>query len=103
MSTRAPRRSPETIGGYHLSWPEFHALNAVQDYMRKNAGDSQWSNSTQPAGDGREVPLREIFPDRNITANARRAAVRRLAVRNVLRVCGIEFNPETGMLKGVRR
>jgi hypothetical protein len=92
-------RSPETILGHNLSWAEFEVLNAVQDYLRKNSGDSHWSASTSPKGDGRQVPVSEIFGARSNQDNARRRTLSRLAEIGILRVCEIQY--EGGMLKGI--
>ena len=92
-------KSPETILGHDLTWAEFDVLNAVQDYLRKHAGDSAWSNSTSPRGDGREVPVSEIFGARNNQDNARRRTLQRLHELGILRVAEIQYL--NGMLKGV--
>lgn len=92
-------KSPETILGHNLTWAEFEVLNSVQDYMRVNAGDSHWSSSTSPRGDGREVTVSEIFGARNNQDNARRRTLGRLESRGILRVCEIRY--QDGLLKGV--
>jgi hypothetical protein len=98
MSKRG-KKSNCTIAGHTLTWAELAVLNQVTDYMRANAGDSQWTSHTSPKGDGRSVPLREIFGGHNISMNAKRYAARRLADLGVLRACEIEC--VDGALKGV--
>ena len=92
-------RSVENIAGHNLTLAETQTLNILQDYLRRNSGDSQWSSSTSPRGDGREVPISEIFGHRNNQDNAKRQTVVRLHKLGVLRACEIEFR--NGMLKGV--
>lgn len=92
------RKSPETISGHTLTWAEFDVLNIVQDYMRKNAGDSAWSNSTSPTGDGRKVSVREIFGAHNNQDNARRRTLTQLQDMGILRACEISY--ENGLLSG---
>jgi len=92
-------KSPCNIMSHDLTWAEFEVLNALTDYLRMNAGDSGWSPSTSPRGDGREVPIGEIFGARNNRDKGRRQTVYRLHALGILRVCDIEFRD--GMLKGV--
>ncbi len=97
MSKRG-KKSHTTIAGHTLTWAELVVLNQLQDYMRANAGDSGWTDSTSPKGDGRKVPLREIFSN-IVTGNAKRYAARRLASLGVLKACEIELVDD--MVKGV--
>src|SRR6266850_2540095 len=92
-------KSPSNILGHDLTWAEFDVLSAVQDYLRQYAGDSHWSPSTSPKGDGREVPVREIFGARDNRDNARRRSLTRLNHLGILRVCEIDYR--NGMLRGV--
>lgn len=98
MSKRGAK-SNCTIAGHTLSWAELTVLNQLQDYMRGHSGDSTWTPHTSPKGDGRSIPLREIFSDRNISGNSKRHAARRLADLGVLKACQIEMTD--GVLKGV--
>lgn len=79
------------ICGHKLTRAETETLNAIQDYMRKNASDSHWSASTSPKGDGRRVPIREIFPVGNLD-NARRRTAGRLARLGILAACEIVYD-----------
>jgi hypothetical protein len=99
--TKRGKKSNCTIGDHTLTWAELTVLNQLQDYMRANSGDSSWGASTSPKGDGRSVPLREIFAGHNISANAKRHAARRLASLGVLEACQIELLDD--MVKGVRK
>ena len=87
-----------TIAGHDLTNAEVRVLDKIEDYMRKFAGDSFWGPSTSPKGDGRWVPLREIFPERNITGNANRKTARRLIELGVLKACEIQHLD--GQLRG---
>jgi hypothetical protein len=98
MSQRG-KLSNVTIGAHRLTWAQLTVLNQIQDYMCANAGDSRWGHNVSPKGDGRAVPLREIFPDRNISSNAKRHCARRLSELGILRACCIEMGED--MLKGV--
>lgn len=95
-------RTMTTICGHALSVSEVATLNELQDYLRKYSGDSSWSSGTSPRGDGRLVPLNEIFPGRNNAHSARRRTVRRLAVLGILRACDIQYLESTSELQGVR-
>ena len=92
-------KSPCNVCGHDLTWAEFYTLNAVQDYLRKNSGDSSWSSHCSPRGDGRQVPIKEIFSARNSRDNARRQTVRRLHLLGVLKACEIEL--KDGLLRGL--
>jgi hypothetical protein len=99
MTTRG-KKSNCTIAGHTLTWSELTVLNQLQDYMLANSADSEWTSSTSPKGDGRSVPLREIFSGHNTGINAKRYVARRLAALGVLRACQIELLDD--MVKGVR-
>lgn len=92
------KKSNCTIAGHTLTWAELTVLNQLQDYMRANSGDSAWTSSTSPKGDGRTVPLGEIFPGHNIGGNTKRHVARRLAALGVLKACQIELIDD--MVKG---
>lgn len=98
MSKRGAK-SNCVIAGHVLTWAELYTVNTIQVYMRANSGDSQWSPNSSPKGDGRAVPLREIFAGHDISSNAKRYAARRLASLGVLKACEIELLDD--MVKGV--
>jgi hypothetical protein len=79
-----------TINGHTLTDREVRTLNCLQDYLRKYAGDTWASPSTSPKGDGRTVPLSEIFG----TGPGRRSCVeicQWLQDLGVLRACEISL------------
>lgn len=80
-----------TIAGHTLTRQQVTVLNVVQDYMRQHAGDSHMGTSTSPKGDGRWVPVLEIFPARNNHHNGLRRVVRKLAAIGVLKACEISY------------
>lgn len=99
MSYRTLMSAPvTTINGHVLSTAEARTLDAVLDYMRAHSGDSAWSANCSPKGDGRTVPVLEIFPNRNNRDNAARRTITRMADFGVLRACEIVY--EAGSLKG---
>ena len=67
-----------------LTKAERQAAHAAQDYLLAHGGDSTVNSSVSPCGDGRWVPLLEIF-GRTPRANAARQAIRRLHRRGELR------------------
>lgn len=88
-----------TIAGHTLTLAELETLDILRNYLRKNAGDSHWSGNSSPKGDGREVPIREIFGVHNNQDNAKRRTVQRLHDLGILAVCEIRY--QNGMLKGI--
>jgi hypothetical protein len=86
------------ICGHTLTRTETLLINAIQDYMRQHSGDSFWTANTSPKGDGRLVPVTEIFGERNNADNARRRRVARLAELGILGACEIEYFD--GQLRG---
>lgn len=86
-----------TISGHDLSKAERRTLGEVLDYMRRNSGDTGISPTTSPLGNGREVPFDEIFPGHNNQNNARKATIRRLDEKGVLKACELEL--DHGMFK----
>lgn len=99
--TKRGAKSHTTIAGHTLTYAELTVLNQVQDYLRKNGGDSNWSGLAtrswvRPKGDGRSVPLLEIFP--GAEHRGKRHAARHLEALGVLQACDIELLGE--MLKG---
>jgi hypothetical protein len=67
-----------------LTAAEDRVANAIQDYLLAHGGDSTTEPSTSPTGDGRWVPLTEIFP-RNAQGNADRQTALRLHTQGLLR------------------
>lgn len=67
-----------TIAGHKLTDQQRTVLDVVLDYLRENAGDSSLGPHTGPRGDGRWVPVLEIFPARNNHHNGLRRVVGRL-------------------------
>jgi hypothetical protein len=88
-----------SICGHVLTDAELSVLNAVTHYMVRNAGDSRWNNCCSPLGNGREIPVSEIFPACDSQDNANRRTIRRLADLGVLAACEIQCRDS--MLKGV--
>lgn len=82
-----------TINGHTLTNAERRVLNEVTDYMRRNAGDSRYSETTSPKGDGRDVPVDEIYGGHSNLLTADRRTLRRLSESGVLRACEIELDP----------
>jgi hypothetical protein len=82
------------IAGHKLSNAERRILDAVIDYMRDHAGDSGWGPHTSPTGDGRFVPISEIFPERSATGSANRRTARRLSRLGVLSACEIIYRDD---------
>lgn len=80
-----------TIAGHKLTHQQRTVLDLVIDYLRKNAGDSHMGNSTSPKGDGRFVPVEEIFPARDNHHKGLRRVVRKIASIGVLRACEIRL------------
>ena len=79
------------ISGHKLTRTEVNVLDAVRSHMAKHSGDSWLTALTSPRGDGRAVPVLEIFPNRDNHDNARRRTVRRLAELGVLQACEIQY------------
>jgi hypothetical protein len=78
------------IAGHALTNRETEVLDTIRDYMRNNSGDSSTDANSSPAGDGRYVPLVEIFPRTNLGTSSRRIAYR-LDALGVLRACEISL------------
>jgi hypothetical protein len=89
------------INGYSLTEAEDRTVNALQDWLRLNGGDTSSEPSTSPRGDGRWVPLTEIFRQGSNRTNALRQTVRRLHSKGILRAYEIAFFG--GCVKGVPR
>lgn len=81
------------VGGVALTDAEWAAAVAVQDFLRLYGGDSVTEPNCSPAGDGRWVPLLEIFPrSGGNRSNASRQAVRRLHAKGVLAGFEVAFH-----------
>jgi hypothetical protein len=81
-----------TIAGHKLTDQQRTALDCVLDHLRQHGGDSLASApNVSPAGDGRWVPILEIFPARNNRHNGLRRIVTRLAKIGVLKACEVSF------------
>lgn len=80
-----------TIAGHKLTSQQLTVLHLVLDHMRQHGGDSHMGPNTSPYGDGRWVPVLEIFPDRNNRHNGMRRIVSHLAKLGVLRACEVTF------------
>lgn len=91
-------KSTVSIGSYRLSVAELNTLDAIIDYMRKNSGDTLISPTTSPAGDGRDVPLREIFSEHSNVATAQRRTAERLQRSGILKSCELELD-ERGFVR----
>jgi len=78
-----------TINNHRLSSRQVEVLDFLSRYLGKNAGDSGVSNTTSPNGDGRWVPITEIFPGRTNQDNGNRRITNRLAAWGVLAACEI--------------
>lgn len=87
-----------TIAGHTLTNQQRTVLDLVLDYVRLHGGDSHMGPSTSPRGDGRWIPVIEIFPARNNHHNGLRRVVKRLAKLGVLAACEIDF--QGGAVKG---
>ena len=85
-----------TIAGHILTPSQLRTLNAVQDYLRKNSGDSWASSSTSPKGDGRAVSTYEVFGRSNQATHHRRN-IWKLWNLGVLKACEIDYGPRTGL------
>jgi len=79
-----------TIAGHSMTNRETEVLDAIVNYLRKNSGDSSTGENTSPSGDGRFIPLTEIFQRTNIGTSSRRIAYR-LDALGVLRACEISL------------
>ena len=88
-----------TIAGHKLTPQQRAVLDALLDYLRAWGGDSHMGPNTSPKGDGRWVPLTEIFPARNNQDNGKRRIASRLAALGVLKACEIDF--QGNCVKGV--
>jgi hypothetical protein len=88
------------IAGHKLTNQQRTVLDVVLDYLRQHSGDSQMGPNTSPKGDGRWVPVTEIFPARNNHHNALRRVTRRLAVMGVLAACEVSW--KDGTVRGER-
>jgi len=88
-----------TINGHTLSAAELVALDEVLRSLKDYGGDSYADiPNVSPRGDGRWVPLLEIFPRYEpgsyrggSRSNARRQAVRRLSKLGVLWACEVAY------------
>lgn len=93
-----------TINGHRLTEAQVHTLDLALDYMRKHSGDTAWSSNTSPAGNGRWISPREIFPHRNNQNTAHVRTLRRLWDMGILRACEIEVSKggavPFGMMRG---
>lgn len=84
------------VNGHTLTDAERLAVNHVQDWLRSFGGDSCTEPNCSPVGNGRWVPLTDIFPRRPgrgmpglagsaaARTNAMRQAIRRLHEKGVL-------------------
>jgi len=88
-----------TINNHTLTTAENTVLSEVEDFMRREAGDSHWSNTSSPAGDGRWVAVDEIFCGHSNQLTANRRTLNRLGSMGILAACEIAL--DCGMLKGV--
>ena len=89
------------IGGVKLTDAQDRVLNAVLDYVRLYGGDTADLKTQSPVGDGRWLPLTDIFPARNNVDNGLRRAATRLARLGVLAACEVSFRD--GLLKAEPR
>lgn len=96
-----------TVNGHTLTNAERLAVNRLQDWLRENGGDSNTEPNCSPVGDGRWVPLLEVFPrypdgwfKGGSRSNAQRQAIRRLHQKGVLLAYEIAFYGEC--VKAVR-
>lgn len=80
-----------TINGVRLTDRQRTVLDIVLDHLRHHSGDSSMGPHTGPKGDGRWVPVIEIFPARNNHHNGLRRIVARLARQGVLRACEVDY------------
>lgn len=80
-----------SIAGHNLTLAEMRVLGTVTNYLIQHGEDSFLTSSTSPRGDGREIPVYEIFPERNNVDNANRRTMRRLYKLGVLRACEIQY------------
>ncbi len=80
---------PVTIAGHRLTRQQLTVLHCVLDYLRAHSGDTHMGPHTRPRGDGRWVPVLEIFPERNNRHNGMRRVVARLVQLGVLAACEV--------------
>lgn len=80
-----------TIAGHTLTNQQRTALDLVLDYLKQHSGDTGMGANESPKGDGRWVPLIEIFPARNNHHGGLRRIVRRLADLGVLKACEVSY------------
>ena len=87
------------VAGHELTEAERRTLDATIGYMRQYSGDSWVGPSTSPKGDGRDVPVTEIFSVRSNQGSASRRTLKRLADLGVLKAC--EMALDRGCLRYV--
>ena len=81
---------PTFINGRKLTKSEVRVLDAIRDYLAKHSGDTGMQPGYSPMGNGRWVPLLEIFPRGN-AGTADRHTAQRLAVLGILHVCEVAY------------
>lgn len=80
------------VNGHELTGAERRALFHAQDWLKSSGGDSCAEPNCSPTGDGRWVPLAEIFPRGTNRANAARKIIRRLHEKGILVAYEIAFH-----------
>lgn len=80
-----------TIAGCRLTDQQRTVLDCVIDHVRRLGGDSAFDTTTSPKGDGRWVPLLDIFPARNAHHNGLRRVVNGLHRKGILAACELKL------------
>jgi hypothetical protein len=78
-----------TIADHRLTAAEIRTLDEMREYLHRHGGDSVTDPNSSPMGDGRWVPLLEIFPRRSNQGTASRRTAHRLYEAGVLSACEI--------------
>lgn len=86
-----PSSAQTVIAGHELTPAETKVLDTVIAYLREHSGDSGWTRTTSPRGDGKLISVQKIFPKRTPQDRARRAIVAKLFRLGVLRACEIAY------------
>ena len=89
------------IAGHNLTPQQVTVLDLVLLHLRQHGGDFQLNHSTSPKGDGRWVPVLEIFPARDNHHNGLRRIVASLARKGVLAACEVTYRD--GAVKAERQ